>query len=133
MNLLPRLRLSLRAWQEAWTGSSASIVAWDAAKAGSRLSRWVPPSTDFATSLAPALVKSRARDSYRNNSWSRRGVNVLTDYVIGTGIKPQVAIADPALRARVHALWTSWTDSSDFSGRYDWYGQQTQIFRAALV
>src|SRR5262252_2420239 len=78
MNLpapLRRAGLRLRQGWDAWWsggagGSSASIMAWDAAKGGDRLKNWWPAPTDFATILSPALLKSRARDAYRNVCWA---------------------------------------------------------------
>ena len=138
MNLpaLSRARMVLRQTWDLWTGSggsSTSLLAWDGAKAGDRLKRWFPPSTDFAAILSPQLLKARSRDGDRNDPFLHRANNLLRDYVVGTGIVPQVAIPDAALRARVQAQWTAWTDSSDFTGRSDFYGQQAEAFRAALV
>jgi hypothetical protein len=76
MNLpapLRRAGLAVRqAWDMYWSGgpsgSSTGIWAWDASKSGSRLSKWWPPRTDFATILSPAIIKARgARDADRNN------------------------------------------------------------------
>ena len=133
--VLARARLALRQMWDAWAGpggASTSILAWDAAKAG-RLSRWVPPSSNFATGLQPAMLKARARDAYRNISHARRAVDLLGAYTIGTGITPLVGVEDPALRRRVHALWTRWTDSADYCGIFDFYGLQAQAFKAALI
>jgi lambda family phage portal protein len=120
-------------WSGGAGGSSTSILAWDASKGGSRLSKWAPPSTDFSTILSPALLKARARDADRNNCWAHRAVNLLRDYCVGVGVKPMVDLPDPALRGRVHALWTAWVESSDFTGRCDFYGQTAEAFRACLV
>jgi lambda family phage portal protein len=114
-------------------GSSTALWAWDAAKSGTRLSTWWPPPSNFVTSLNPILLKNRARDSYRNNAWARRAVNLLTDYVVSIGLKPMVDLPDPALRARVQALWTRWTEEADFTGRSSFYGQQADAFRACLI
>jgi lambda family phage portal protein len=141
MNLprtVARARLLLRETWDLWAGgagggSSTSLLAWDAAKAGDRLKRWWPPSTNFASVLTPALLKARARDGDRNNPWAHRAINLLRDYCIGTGVKPMLDLPDPALRARVHALWTAWTDTADFTGRRDFYGLTAEAFRAALV
>ena len=135
--LLQRARLALRGLWDGWStgpgGSSTSLVAWDASKGGSRLGRWAPPSTDFANNLQPALLKRRARDAYRNNSWARRSVDILTAYCISTGVVPQCNLSDDAMRRRVPELWRRWTDSSDFDGLADLYGQQSNAFRAALI
>jgi hypothetical protein len=55
-------------WSDLWwgggpQGSSTALWAWDAAKAGTRLSKWWPPPFNFVTSLNPILLKNRARDS----------------------------------------------------------------------
>jgi lambda family phage portal protein len=135
--LIQRAKLVLRGALDGWSlgpgGSSTSLIAWDASKAGSRLGRWAPPSTDFASNLQPALLKRRARDSYRNNPWARRAVDILTAYCISTGVVPQVDLLDAGLRRRVPELWRAWTDQSDFDGRADLYGQQAATFRAALI
>jgi lambda family phage portal protein len=137
MNLIARTRLAIRGAFDAWSlgpgGSSVSLTAWDASKAGAQLSRWVPPSTDFSTNLTPALLKRRARDAYRNFSWARRAIDVLVSYVISTGVVPRIDVPDSALRQRVATFWTKWTDSADFEGLFDTYGLQASAFRAALV
>jgi lambda family phage portal protein len=141
MNLpapLRRAGLLLRqSWDMWWSGgpagSSTGIWAWDASKSGSRLSKWWPPRTDFATILSPAILKARARDADRNNCWAHRALNLLRDYVVSTGIVPMVDTADTGLRARTHALWTAWCEVADFTGRYNFNALQGQAFRSALV
>ena len=51
-------------------------------------------------------MRARAWDAYRNNAHARRACDLLTAYTIGTGITLLVGVEDPALRRRVHALWT---------------------------
>jgi lambda family phage portal protein len=140
MNLAAPIRragLALRqSWDQWWSGgpagSSTGIWAFDSAKSGSRLSRWSPPRTDFATILSPAIIKARARDADRNNPWAHRALNLLRDYCIATGVAPMID-ADTALRARTHALWMAWCETADFTGRYNFNGLQGQAFRSALV
>lgn len=136
--VLRRAGLLLRqTWENFWTGSSTAsstaMQAWDASKFGNRLQKWVPPSTDFSSFLNPALLKWRARDADRNNAWARRAVNLLTDYVIGTGLKPMVSLPDAALRAKVNRLWSAWCDKADWIGRSSFYGLEAAAFRAMLV
>jgi lambda family phage portal protein len=141
MNLAAPLRraglLLRQSWDMWWSGgpagSSTGIWAWDASKSGSRLSKWWPPRTDFATILSPAILKARARDADRNNPWAHRALNLLRDYVISTGIVPMVDTADTALRARTHALWTQWSESADFTGRFGFYLLQAEAFRSCLI
>jgi lambda family phage portal protein len=141
MNLTAPLRragLAVRqAWDMYWSGgpagSSVGIWAWDASKSGSRLSKWWPPRTDFATILNPAILKARARDADRNNPWAHRCVNLLRDYVISTGVVPMVDTANTALRARTHSLWSAFCDSADFTGRFGFYLLQAEAFRSCLI
>jgi lambda family phage portal protein len=132
-----RVGMMVRQTWDLWTssggGSSTSLLAWDAAKMGDRLKNWYPPSTNFSSFLSPQLLRNRARDAARNNPFASRAVNLLRDYVIGIGVKPMVDFPDAATRALVHSQWTRWTDSSDFTGRADFYGQQAEAFRTCLI
>jgi lambda family phage portal protein len=141
MNLPASVRRAGLAVRQAWdmwwsggpAGSSTGIWAWDASKSGSRLSKWWPPRTDFATILSPAILKARARDADRNNPWAHRALNLLRDYVVSTGIVPMVDTADTALRARTHALWAAWCEVADFTGRHSFNTLQGQAFRSCLI
>jgi lambda family phage portal protein len=140
MNLpapIARARMLARQTWDLWTGgtggSSTALLAWSGAKTGDRLGRWWPPSTDFSSFLNPQLLKSRARDSVRNNAWACRAVNLLRDYAIGVGLKPQIFLPDAALRVRVNKLWGEWCDQADFTGRSSFYGLEAEAFRATLV
>jgi lambda family phage portal protein len=136
LNRVPTLVRQL--WSDLWwgggpQGSSTAVWAWDASKAGTRLSKWWPVPSNFVTSLNPILLKNRARDSYRNNAWARRAVDLMVAYVVSTGITPLLNTTDTALRGRVQNLWRAWTEQSDFTGRASFYGQQADIFRACLI
>jgi lambda family phage portal protein len=133
---LARARMLLRQTWDLWSGSGASstaMIAWDASKTGNRLGNWMPPSVDFTSYLNPALLKARARDAHRNNCWARRAVNLLTDYVVGVGLRPMLSVPDPALRKRVGDLWQRWTEEADFIGRDGFYGLQSEALRTTLV
>ena len=106
---------------------------WDAAGAGNRLANWAAPSTAFASSLPAPMLKERARDSYRNNPWARRAVEIVTVGAVGAGIKPQIRLSNPEVKARVQSEWLRWTDAADFTGRYDLYGFQQAALRTVLV
>jgi lambda family phage portal protein len=133
---LAKLGMLARQTWDLWSGgagSSTSIMAWDGAKTGDRLKNWWPASTDFATILSPQLLKSRARDAFRNICWATRAVHLLRDHVISTGVTPMLTLADAALRTRVHALWSTWADNADFTARTHFYGLQAEAFQACLV
>jgi lambda family phage portal protein len=140
MTLAPiqRARLALRQAWDVWTGngtgaSSTAQIAWDSARYGNRLKNWFAPSTDFVSFLNPATVKNRARDAYRNNALARRAIDLLVNYTVGVGLKPQVDLTDAALRKRVGQLWNQWSDECDFNGRDNFAALQNLAFRTALV
>jgi lambda family phage portal protein len=126
--MLARIQSALRAFQNpGLIGRSAAF--FDAAGAGNRLKNWTPPASDFTATLTPALVRSRSRDAYRNNSWARRAVDLLAVGAVGAGIKPQLRIADPALKAAATRAWSMWTDAADHAERLDFYGLQQALVR----
>ncbi len=108
-------------------------VLWDAAGGGNRLANWAAPSTSFASTLPGLMLKERARDCYRNNTWGKRAVEIVTVGAIGAGIKPQFRSGNPDLKMAVQRKWLFWTDQADFAGRYDFYGLQQAALRTTLV
>ncbi|MBL8231032.1 MAG: phage portal protein [Bryobacterales bacterium] len=104
---------------------------WDAAGTGNRLAKWTAPSTDFSTSLTPAMVRNRARDAHRNNPWARRAVSVLATSAVGGGIKPQLRL--PSGRQEFTRAWNAWIDRCDFAGRRDFYGVQAATLREMVI
>jgi hypothetical protein len=113
MTLPMRLR---SAWSGAWnylTGSTPT--AFDAAgRGGSRTLVWNPPPTSFGQLRQPPTVLWRARDSYRNNPWTRRAVEATVAGAVSTGIKPMLTSNNLPLKKRAQDAFLEWTDQCDF-------------------
>lgn len=105
---------------------------YDGAAQTRRASTWRAPTTNpnqfIDSSLT--LLRDRSRRAVRNDGWATAISGKLVANIIGTGIVPLPQVDDPELKARIKALWTSWTDESDADGKLDFYGQQTQACRA---
>ncbi|MEZ5398613.1 MAG: phage portal protein [Bryobacteraceae bacterium] len=130
MALLQRFRA---AWQAFGEIPATRSAVWDAAGGGNRWANKTAPSTDFASITSPSVLRSRARDSYRNNPWARRAVEVVVAGAIGAGIKPQFRSANAELKTSVQSAWLAWTDHADFGSRFDVYGLQAAALRTMLV
>jgi lambda family phage portal protein len=106
---------------------------WDASGGGNRLANWSAPSTAFATTIPAPMLRERARDSYRNNCWARRAVNLISTDAIGAGIKPQLRSDNAGAKKAFQSAWNRWTDEADFSGRFDLYGLEKMLLQTAAV
>lgn len=106
---------------------------WDASGAGNRLANWTAPSTAFATTIPAPMLRERARDSYRNNPWARRAVNLISTDAIGAGIKPQLRSDNAGAKKAFQRAWNRWTDEADFAGRFDLYGLEKMALQTAAV
>lgn len=101
--------------------------------AAKRTARWQPTNhtaNGFLGSLG--TIRSRSRESARNNPYGKGVIDKLVTNVVGTGIKPLSQAKDPAFRRQVHELWLRWTDQSDADGQLDFYGQTAQAVRCWL-
>lgn len=86
-----------------------------------------------AAILAGATTASRRAGWYaRNNPWVAAAVDSLVGNVVGAGIKPQSTHPDQAVRERLQALWSRWTDHADPGGLADFYGLQAMAVRAMV-
>jgi lambda family phage portal protein len=86
-----------------------------------------------ASILAGATTAARRAGWYaRNNPWVASAVQGLVANAIGAGVKPRSKHPDPAVRARLHALWQRWTDLADAAGLTDFYGLQALELRATI-
>ena len=77
-------------------------------------------------------LRSKSRDLVRRNAWANAALESYVANAIGTGIKPQSLVADPALRERIQTLWRDWTLDADAAGLTDLYGLQALACRAML-
>jgi lambda family phage portal protein len=123
------------AFAGAWnylTGSTPT--AFDAAgRGGPRTLVWNPPPTGFGQLRQPPTVLWRARDSYRNNPWTRRAVEATVAGAVSTGIKPMLTSNNLPLKKRAQDAFLAWTDVCDFEGLRDFYGFEADVLRNVSV
>ena len=77
-------------------------------------------------------LRAKSRDLVRRNAWANAALESYVANAIGTGIKPQAMVADPAQREAIQALWREWTVDADAAGLTDFYGLQALACRAML-
>lgn len=90
------------------------------------------PGAVAALAFSQDELRAKSRDLVRRNAWAAAGVEAFVANAIGTGIKPQSMVVDPALREAIQALWRDWCDEADASGMTDFYGLQSLACRAML-
>lgn len=104
------------------TGSGPRAMAWQVGN----------PGAVAALAFSQDELRAKSRDLVRRNAWAAAGVEAFVANAIGTGIKPQSMVVDPALREAIQALWRDWCDEADASGLTDFYGLQSLACRAML-
>jgi hypothetical protein len=62
------------------------------------------------------------RDLVRNDPLAAKAVQVLVSNIVGTGIRPRAAAADPALNKLADDLWKRWAPRADADGHTDFHG-----------
>jgi lambda family phage portal protein len=85
-------------------------------------------STGSNIEVGRALVtlRNRSRDLVRNNSWASRAITVISNNVIGEGIRPAPQGKKNQV-SKAKELWKSWGESTkcDFYGKNTIYGLQS--------
>lgn len=79
-------------------------------------------SADAEIAKGGPLLRARMRDLVRNNPIAASAVQVLVSSMIGAGIRPRAASADPDLNKKVDELWSTWSARCDFDGHTDFHG-----------
>ena len=108
--------------------------AWDASGKGPRLQNWVVGNTSINSLLFNHLetLRDRSRDMVRKNPYASNIVETLVSNCIGTGIKPQIKLANGKLKKQLQQLWLDWTDVADSAAVTDFYGLQALIVRSMV-
>ncbi len=112
-------------------------LSYEAGSRSRRTRHWRRPGTDASSAIRPHITDLRAvaRDLVRNNGWAARGVDVLVNNTIGTGITPHYnAASSKAATDRVEAAFKRHLDTTDIDadGRHDLYGIQRLAFRTMV-
>ncbi|MDP2430569.1 MAG: phage portal protein [Pseudomonadota bacterium] len=106
----------------------------EAAGSGRRAWAWMPgnPGAVAAMLVTQTELRTKSRDLVRRNAWANAALDAFVSNAIGTGIKPQSMVVDPAVRERIQSLWRDWTEEADAAGLTDFYGLQAMACRAML-
>lgn len=110
-----------------------SMVAFDAAGTGRRLSTWQPPRGLSMASIARSDardLRDRSRDAVRKSLYAAAACQSWVGNIVGTGISPSPVVADDELRETIKSTWEEWTDEADAEGQADFYGLQRTVARA---
>jgi lambda family phage portal protein len=133
---LARLWSSISAWfvrsQPARPSLTLTRRAYDGASTGRLYANWIGASTGVNSEIQQGIetLRSRSRESVRNNPIAARAIEALTANVVGTGIRPRLVTDDEALRGRVHGLWDRWSAACSVSDDLTVYGLQAMAVRA---
>lgn len=100
--------------------------SYEAATRGRRTSNWSAngSSANAAMMGSLPLLRARSRDLVRNNPYAKRGIQVIANNVVGSGILAQPSADDPRGGEQALALWDSWVEECDAEGAQNFYGIQ---------
>ena len=113
---------------------------FEGADAGRRTKNWNTnnASANTETAIGLNLVRNRSRDLVRNNPYGARGIQVITNNVVGKGITTQIKVDDnrktDRREKRLNNIWRAWagTTACDFEGIHDFFGIQRLVMRAVV-
>lgn len=98
--------------------------SYDGASTGRRLGSWgtsgAGPNTVTTSSLN--TLRSRSRESVRNNPYGSSAKEHYVSNMVGTGFKPRWKLDDDKLKNEIQVLWEDWVDEADAYGQTDFYG-----------
>lgn len=109
---------------------------YEGASRGRRTENWLAagkgPNTSASASTV-GILRDRARDLDRNNSWATGLFDLVADYTAGPGIIPQAKSRSGNKTAQEAAekAWLDWgeTTAIDVNGRLNFYGMQHKVMR----
>ncbi|ODN41652.1 phage portal protein [Piscirickettsia litoralis] len=109
-----------------------SMPSYEGATRGSRLANYGLSESDgpiSSVSSSEQVLRSRARNIERNNSWGRSTVTTYVTNIVGTGIKPNWQLKDKTLKEEIQVLWKDWSKKADTAGTLNFYGLQALACR----
>ncbi len=90
-----------------------------------------------------AELRERSRDRYRNDGVARAAIDSLTDNVVGTGLRPILALPfrmlgitedrARALREQATEIWDEWSETCEATMRLSMEEVQAQCFAQVLL
>lgn len=104
---------------------------YDGASRGRRTKGWKAPSSDGQSEVAAgaATLRNRARDTYRNSAYGKKGMNGIVTNTIGAGIISKILDNE-----KLNEKWQAWCDSTfcDFENELNFYGLQNLAFKTVV-
>lgn len=91
------------------------------------------PVTISAMNAARGTLARRARHLVANNPLAASAAEAWVSALVATGIKPQSAHGDDAIRATQNGRFEAWTDEADADGVTDFYGLQAIMVRRMVI
>jgi len=113
---------------------------YEGADGGRRTSTWKTASNSANAEITAALVKmrDRARDLVRNNPYAGKAIGVITDNVVGKGVRTQIKIDTnrkiSVKEARLNEIWKAWaeTKNCDYESQLTFLGLQDLAMREVV-
>lgn len=113
---------------------------YEGADSGRRTKGWRTnnQSANAEIAVGQPKVRDRSRDLIRNNPYAARGVQVISNNVVGKGIMTQIKMDTRAAvstkEKRANATWRAWagTPACDFEGIHTMAGLQRLAMRAVV-
>ncbi len=107
---------------------------YDGASAGRRTDGWVRTGSGANAEVGAGLVRLRnaSRDLTRNNPWAGKALDVITNYVVGQGIEPEIMLPSRVRSKRLADAWQRWAGKTecDADGMHNMAGLQALAMRA---
>lgn len=98
--------------------------AYEAAARGRGTDGWTTGGSNADAEIAAAgsVLRERMRDLVRNDPLAAKAVQVLVSNIVGTGIRPRAAGADPAANKAADLVWKRFARQCDADGHTDFHG-----------
>jgi len=105
-----------------------NIRKYDGASRTKRNKNWrvTDTSKDEEVRGASKILRDRARDLYNNNPYAKRGVDVIVNNTIGSGIIPDF------IDDNLEKQFKLWTSQSDYHGRSNFYSMQSLMMETIV-
>ncbi len=115
---------------------SDSLMSYDAARASRASQGWRTVGTDANAEIQASTYRLReiSRDMVRNNPYAARGVQVISEGIVGAGIIPTIETAVAGMKERMQGLVNEHCDTTkiDVDGRNNLYGLQSLAARSVV-
>ncbi len=105
---------------------------YEGASKGRRVKNWRTASTSANAELQSAHVtlRNRSRDLFRNDSWAKRGGEIIVECAAGAVPKPETG--NDALDAEIVAAFEEWSQACDAEEDDDFFGLQDQAVQSIV-